>query len=170
MNKRVVRLVCEKHKLVSAGFAKLQIWTGCEWHYFMNQKYANGCMLLDLGVQHGGLQVGERIQGQRASKNMVAVQTIILDQNEDEVDSLKIFKITPLGFCIKLNHMILQTSHNFGGSQKEIFKRVVVQNCPLDQRRKTCVILKICNEMNILMHKVIQRHHRTSPNFGGIFS
>ena len=49
MHKRVVRLVGEKHKLASASFAELQIWTGCEGHYFMNKKYANGCMLLDLG-------------------------------------------------------------------------------------------------------------------------
>ena len=59
MNKRVVRLVCEKHKLVSASFAKLQFWTGDKWHYFMNQKYSNGCMLLDLGVWYSCLQVGE---------------------------------------------------------------------------------------------------------------
>ena len=49
-------------------------------------------MLLDLGVYQGGLQVGKGIKGQRASKNMVAVQTIKLVQNEDEVDSLKFFK------------------------------------------------------------------------------
>ena len=61
MHKRVVRLVGEKHKLASASFAELQIWTGGEWHYFMNQKYAIGCMLLDLRVYHGGLQVGKRI-------------------------------------------------------------------------------------------------------------
>ena len=30
--------------------------------------------------------------GKRASKNMVAVQILKLDQNEKEVDSLKIFK------------------------------------------------------------------------------
>ena len=39
-----------------------------------------------------GLQVGEIIKGQRVSKNMVAVQTIKLVQNENEVDSLKFFK------------------------------------------------------------------------------
>ena len=33
--------------------------------------------------------------GRRASKNMVAVQILKLDQNEDEVDSLKIFKEQP---------------------------------------------------------------------------
>ena len=58
----------------------------------MNQKYANGCMLLDLEVLQGGLQARERIKEKRASKNMVAVQIIKLDQNENEVDSLKIFK------------------------------------------------------------------------------
>ena len=60
MEERVVRLVCEKHKLTSASFAELQFWTGGECHHFMNQKGSNGCMLLDLGVYHGGLQVGER--------------------------------------------------------------------------------------------------------------
>ena len=58
----------------------------------MNQKFSNGCMLLDLGVLQGGLQVGKGIKSQRASKNMVVVQTIKLDQNENEVDSLKNFK------------------------------------------------------------------------------
>ena len=52
---------------------------------------------------------------------MDAVQTIMLDQNEDEVDSLKIFKITPLGFCIKLDGMLPLTSHNLGGGSREIF-------------------------------------------------
>ena len=54
--------------------------------------FSNGSTLLDLGVLQDGLQAGERIKGQRASKNMVAVQTIMLDQNEDEVDTLKFFK------------------------------------------------------------------------------
>ena len=49
-------------------------------------------MLLDLWVLQGGLQVGKGIKSQSASKNMVAVQTIKLVQNEKEVDSLKIFK------------------------------------------------------------------------------
>ena len=92
MHKRVVRLVCEKHKLASASFEELQFWTGGKWHHLMDQKYSNGCMLLDLGVLQGGLQAGERIKGQRASKNMDAVQTIMLDQNEDQADSLKSFK------------------------------------------------------------------------------
>ena len=58
----------------------------------MDQKYSNGFMLLDLRVLQCGLQARERIKGKRASKNMVAAQIIKLDQNEDEVDSLKIFK------------------------------------------------------------------------------
>ena len=33
-----------------------------------------------------------KLKGQRASKDMVAVQTIQLVQNEDEVDSLNILK------------------------------------------------------------------------------
>ena len=45
-----------------------------------------------------------------------------------------------------LNHMLLPTSHNFGGGQKEIFKWVVVQNCTLDQRRKIDAELKILHE------------------------
>ena len=49
-------------------------------------------MLLDLRVLQGGLQVGKRIKSQEANKSMVAVQTIKLVQNEDEVDSLKFFK------------------------------------------------------------------------------
>ena len=92
MKKRVVRLACEKHKLVSASFAKLQFWTGDKWHYFMNQKRPKGCMLLDLRVLQGGLQVGKGIKSQRASKNMVAVQTIKLEQNENEVDTLIFIK------------------------------------------------------------------------------
>ena len=49
-------------------------------------------MLLDLRVLQGGLQVGKIIKSQGASKSMVAVQTIKLDQTEDEVVSLKFFK------------------------------------------------------------------------------
>ena len=52
-----------------------------------------------------------------------------------------------------LNHMVLPTSHNFGGGSGEIFNWVVVQKCPLDQRRKTGTKLIICNEIDILMHK-----------------
>ena len=49
-------------------------------------------MILDLMVLQEGLQVGKITMGRRASKNMVAVQILKLDQNEDDVDSLKIFK------------------------------------------------------------------------------
>ena len=58
----------------------------------MNQKYANGCMLLDLGVLQDGLQAGERIKGKRARKNMVAVENAKLDQRAKRDDLLKIFK------------------------------------------------------------------------------
>ena len=42
--------------------------------------------------------------------------------------------------------MLLSTSHNFGGGQKEIFKWDVVQNCTVDQRRKIDAELKILHE------------------------
>ena len=45
--------------------------------------------------------------------------------------------------------MLLLTSHNFGGGSRELFKWVVVQNCPLDQRRKTGIKFIICNEIDI---------------------
>ena len=45
------------------------------------------------------IQEGERIKGQRASNNMVAAQTIMLDQDGDEVDSLKNFKEHPWIFA-----------------------------------------------------------------------
>ena len=51
-----------------------------------------------------------------AKLNRVAVEITRLDQNGKEVDSLKIFKEQHKVFCIKLNHMLLPTSHNFGGS------------------------------------------------------
>ena len=38
-------------------------------------------------------------QGLKSKKNMVAVQTIMLDQNEDEVVSLKIYKEHPWIFA-----------------------------------------------------------------------
>ena len=65
----------------------------------MYQKYSNGFMLLDLRVLYEELQVGKRTMGKRASKNMVAVQILKLDQNEKEVDSLKIFKEHPWVFA-----------------------------------------------------------------------
>ena len=77
---------------------------------------------------------------------MVAVQTIMLDHNEDEIDTLKFFQRTSLGFCIKLNHMLLTISHNFGGGQKELFKRVVVQNALWTREEKLSVGLKIFHE------------------------
>ena len=49
-------------------------------------------MLLDLTVLQGVLQVGKGIKSQGVSKSMVVVQTIMLDQNEDEDDPLKSFK------------------------------------------------------------------------------
>ena len=58
----------------------------------MNQKRSKWCMLLDLRVQHEGLQVGEIIKGIGATKMVVAVQILKLDQNGNEVDSLKFFK------------------------------------------------------------------------------
>ena len=75
----------------------------------MNQKYTNGCMLLDLGVLYGGLQAGERIKGQRVSKNMDAVQTIMLGQNKDEVVLIKIFKEQPWIFAY--NEMVCSYWH-----------------------------------------------------------
>ena len=77
---------------------------------------------------------------------MIAVQTIKLVQNEDEVDSLKFFKEQHEVFCIMWNLRPLPSSHNFGGGQKEIFKWVVMQNCTLDQRRKIDAELKILQE------------------------
>ena len=92
MNERVVRLVYQKKKLVSASFAKLQFLTERRGHDYKHLESSNGSTLLDLRVWQGTLHAGERIKGQRASNNMDAVQTIMLDQNEDEVDTLKFFK------------------------------------------------------------------------------
>ena len=50
MDERVVKLVCQKKKLASASFAKLQFWAGSKWHHYMDQKCPKECMLLDLGV------------------------------------------------------------------------------------------------------------------------
>ena len=58
----------------------------------MNQKYANGCMLLDLRVWQGGLPVEKVIMDIGATKMVVAVQILKLDQNGKEVDSLKFLK------------------------------------------------------------------------------
>ena len=56
-------------------------------------------MLLDLRVKHGGLQVGEIIKGIGATKMVVAVQILKLDQNGKEVDTLNIFKEQPWIFA-----------------------------------------------------------------------
>ena len=92
MHKRVVRLVCQKKKLVSASFAKPQFLTEGRGHGCKHLESSDESTLLDLRVWQGTLHAGERIKVQRASKNMVAIQTIKLDQNEDEVDTLKFFK------------------------------------------------------------------------------
>ena len=57
--------------------------------------------------------------------------------------------------------MLLPTSHNFGGGWKELFKWVVVQNCPLDQGRKFGVELKIFHEIKLCLHK---SDLKTSPD------
>ena len=59
MIQRVVRLVCQKLKLVSVSFAKLQFWIEGKEHKFMNQKCSNESNLLDLRVWYGVLQAGE---------------------------------------------------------------------------------------------------------------
>ena len=92
VHKRVVRLVCTKHKLVSASFAKLQFWTGGKGCLCMDQNYSNGSTLLDLRVLQGGLETGKRIMGNKANKNRVAVENAKLDQRAKEDDLLKIFK------------------------------------------------------------------------------
>ena len=68
MKERLVRLVGQKQKLVSASFAKLQFWTGDKWHYFMNQKYSNEPILLDIRVLQDGLQAGEKSWGKGQAK------------------------------------------------------------------------------------------------------
>ena len=78
---------------------KLSFLTERRGHGCKHLASSNGSTLLDLRVWQGTLQAGERIKGQRASKNMVVVQTIMLDQNGDEVDSLKIFKEHPWIFA-----------------------------------------------------------------------
>ena len=88
----VARLLGQNQKLVSASFAKLQFWTGDKWQYLMNQKYSNGCMLLDLRVCQGGLPVEKVIMDIGATKMVVAVQILKLDQNGNEVDPLKFLK------------------------------------------------------------------------------
>ena len=60
--------------------------------------------------------------GNRANKNRVAVENAKLDQRAKRDDLLKIFKEHHWFFCRRLNNILLLTSHNFGGSFKEIFK------------------------------------------------
>ena len=54
-----MRLVCQKEKLASASFAKLQFWTERKRSHCMHLKSSNGSTLLDLRVLHGGLQAGK---------------------------------------------------------------------------------------------------------------
>ena len=56
-------------------------------------------MLLDLRVWQGGLPVEKVIMDIGATKMVVAVQILKLDQNGKEVDSLKIFKEQPWIFA-----------------------------------------------------------------------
>ena len=92
MDKRVVRLVCPKHKLASASFAELQFWTKRKWHCCKHLESSNGSTLVDLRVLQGGLQVGKGIMDQGATKKVVAVQNLKLDQNGKEDDSLNFSK------------------------------------------------------------------------------
>ena len=99
MIQRVVRIVCQKLKLVSVSFAKLQFWTEGKGHNFMNQECSNESNLLDLRVWQGGLPVEKVIMDIGAIKMVVAVQIIKLVQNGNEVDSLNIFKEQPWIFA-----------------------------------------------------------------------
>ena len=58
----------------------------------MHLKSSNGSTLLDLRVWQGVLPVEKEIMDIGATKMVVAVQILKLDQNGKEVDSLKIFK------------------------------------------------------------------------------
>ena len=87
-----MRLVSEKHKLASASFAELQFWTERKWHCCKHLESSNGSTLLYLRVWQGGLQVGRGIMDKGATKNVVAVQTIMLGQNGNEDDSLNFSK------------------------------------------------------------------------------
>ena len=94
-----MRLVCPKHKLASASFAKHQFWTESKWHCCKHLESSNGSTLLDLRVWQGELPVGEIIMDIGATKMVVAVQILKLDQNGKEVDSLKVFKEQPWIFA-----------------------------------------------------------------------
>ena len=101
MYKRVVRLVGQKQKLASVSFAKLQFWIESKWHCCKHLESSNGSTLLDLRVWQGGLPVEKVIMDIGATKMVVAVQILKLDQNGKEVDSLKISK-NNLGFLHKV--------------------------------------------------------------------
>ena len=60
--------------------------------------------------------------GIRATKIRVAVEKSQTGPESKRGCFAQIFHRTPVGFCIKLNNILLLTSPNFGGSFKEIFK------------------------------------------------
>ena len=99
MQERVVRLVCQKQKLVSASFAKLQSFIERRGHDCKHLESSNGSTLLDLRVWQGGLPVEKVIMDIGAIKMVVAVQIIKLVQNGNEVDSLNTFKEQPWIFA-----------------------------------------------------------------------
>ena len=99
MQERVVRLVGQKQKLASVSLTKLQFWTENKWHCCKHLESSNGSTLLDLRVWQGGLPVEKVIMDIGATKMVVAVQILKLDQNGKEVDSLKIFKEQPWIFA-----------------------------------------------------------------------
>ena len=87
-----MRLVGQKQKLASVSLTKLQFWTESKWHCCKHLESSNGSTLLDLRVWQGGLPVEKVIMDIGATKMVVAVPILKLDQNGKEVDSLKIFK------------------------------------------------------------------------------
>ena len=60
--------------------------------FFKHLESSNGSTLLDLRVWQGGLPVEKVIMDIGATKMVVAVQILKLDQNGNEVDPLKFFK------------------------------------------------------------------------------
>ena len=99
MQERVVRLVGQKQKLASVSLTKLQFWTENKWHCCKHLESSNGSTLLYLRVWQGELPVEKVIIDIGATKMVVAVQILKLDQNGKEVDSLKIFKEQPWIFA-----------------------------------------------------------------------
>ena len=90
-HKEVMKLVCQKQKLVSASFAKLQIWTERKRHFHEPK--------IIQWVHAPGLKglVGRTISRRKhkvigAKINRVAVEITRLDQNEKEVDPLNFSK------------------------------------------------------------------------------